>query len=59
MRKTRSMLAQFERAYRNKQATFDREMAEQLADIVASGTSDKSVQLTLPESLAVHNKSLH
>lgn len=55
--KTRSMLAQFEKAYR-KQATFDKEMAEQLADIVAAGTSDRSVQLTLPESLAGPEQSL-
>ncbi len=50
-RATKMMLAQFERAYR-KQATFDKSMAEQLADIVAAKSSDKSMQITLPESLA-------
>jgi hypothetical protein len=48
---TRRMLAQFERAHR-KQAVFDKAMAEQLADMIAQRTTDHSVQLNLPESLA-------
>ncbi len=48
---TRRMLSQLERAYR-KQATFDKEMAEQLADVVAMKSGDRSLQLNLPESLA-------
>ncbi len=49
--RTRHMMTQFERANR-KQAVFDQAMAEQLADLVAQRTADRSVQLNLPEALA-------
>jgi superfamily II DNA or RNA helicase len=55
---TRRMLSQLEKAYR-KQATFDREMAEQLADVVALNAADRSLHLNLPESLAGPEQTLH
>ncbi len=54
---TRQMLKQLERAHR-KQATFDREMAEQLADVVALNAGDRSLQLNLPETLAGPEQTL-
>ncbi|MDZ4850303.1 MAG: SNF2-related protein [Pirellulaceae bacterium] len=54
---TRRMLSQMERAFR-KQATFDKEMAEQLADVVAMKSADRSLQINLPESLAGPEQTL-